>query len=371
MMRIGLDVRELARPDTGIGSYVLNLVQALAAIDEQNEYFLLVSVEDKSHVNNLDLPANPLWVCVPVFPVDKLQDQIGLVRATRGLDLDVFHVAHHDATPLLSSVPLVVTVHDIAPMDFPNPSGAHHIFYRIFSSLALRRADYLLCDSTNTGQRVEQYFPFCAGKWSTAYPGCDPYFEVCDDPGVFLGLSDRIGVRQPFMLYVGSFTRRKNLTNMIHAFSIVKSSRPELQFVIVGGPSGRDDVIPAELPGGVVIAGRVSQRELRALYNRAELMLFTTLYEGFGVPMIEAMACGCPVLTSPVTSLPELGGEAVLYAAPDRPEEIAAQALRILKEQGLREAMIEKGLKQASQFDWEDTARCVLQIYQQCASDGR
>jgi len=144
-----------------------------------------------------------------------------------------------------------------------------------------------------------------------------------------------------------------------------------VQFVIVGGPSGRDDVIPAELPAGVVMTGQVSKRELRALYNTAELLLLTTLYEGFGVPVIEAMACGCPVVTSPVTSLPEVGGDAALYAAPDQPEEIAAQALRLLNEKGLREVMIEKGLKQVLQFNWEDTARGVLQVYQEYASDER
>jgi len=370
-IRIGLDARELARPDTGIGNYVFNLVQALAAVDDKNQYFLFINAGGEDYLHKLALPANFCPVQVPVFPIDKLQDQFGLVRALRRFRLRVFHVTHHDVTPLLAKVPLIVTVHDIAPMDCPNPSWLHRLYYRLFSRLALSRAHHLLCVSTSTGQRVEQRFPFCRGKWSTVYEGRDPYFQVCDDPQGFLGLSDRLGIRPPFMLYVGSFARRKNLTNMIHAFSMVKRSRPEVQFVIVGGPSGRDDVIPTELPAGVVMTGQVSKRELRALYNRAELLLFTTLYEGFGVPVIEAMACGCPVVTSPVTSLPELGGEAVLYAAPNRPDEIAYQALRILNDKGLRQVMIARGLKRGLQFSWEDMACRVLQAYQQCASDGK
>ena len=363
LVRIGIDARELTHPHTGIGCYVLHLVQVLAEIDDKNEYFLFIGTEERRRLGNLELPPNFFLIEVPAFSIDKLQDQIGLVRAMRGLDLDVFHVTHHDVTPLLCRIPLIVTVHDIAPMDFPNPSWVHRMFYSIFSRLALSRACHVLCDSNSTGQRIEQHFPFCAGKWSTVYLGRDPYFRVRDELQGFSELSDRLGISRPFILYVGSFARRKNLTNMIRAFSVIKRSRPRVQFVIVGGPSGRDDVFPAEVPAGVIAVGRVTRHELRALYNNAELLLFTTLYEGFGVPVLEAMACGCPVVTSPVTSLPEVAGDAALYAAPDRPKEIAGQALRILRENGLREILAEKGLEQDSRFDWRTTVHHSLQVY--------
>jgi glycosyltransferase involved in cell wall biosynthesis len=362
-VRIGIDARELFRPDTGIGNYVVNLIQALANIDRENEYFLFVNSVAEGSLNKLDYPANFTFVPVAKSTVDKFQDQVSMALAMRRLDLHVFHATHHDVAPLLSRVPLIVTIHDIAPIAFRNPSLLHRIYYVSFSRLVLHRACFLLCISNSTGQHLEQQFPFCQGKWSTIYSGRDRYFKVYDEQEVFFHLRDRLGISQPFILYVGSFARRKNLVNMIRAFSIVKSSKANLQFVIVGGPSGRDDVIPSELPPGVIIAGQVSKQELRSLYNKAQLLLFTTLYEGFGFPLIEAMACGCPVVTSPLTSLPELGGEAVLYAAPHNPQEIAGQIMRILNEKGLRMAMVDKGLREVLRFNWEATARGALQIY--------
>jgi glycosyltransferase involved in cell wall biosynthesis len=201
--------------------------------------------------------------------------------------------------------------------------------------------------------------------------GHDPYFQICDSSHTLSDLSSRLGIRRPFLLYVGSFARRKNLPNMIDAFAMTRKRRPEVQFVIVGGPSGRDDVFPAEVPEGVVVAGRVNRQELRALYNNAELLLFTTLYEGFGVPVLEAMSCGCPVVTSPVTSLPEVAGDAALYAAPDQAGEIAEQALRVLEKNQLRKILVENGLKQVSRFDWKTTANQTIDIYHLAKCEGQ
>lgn len=362
-IRVGVDARELAHPNTGIGSYVSNLIQGLGEIDDRNQYFLFISEGHEPYVSELDLPHNFNLVPVSVFPVDKLQDQIGVAGAMRGLDLDIFHVTHHDVTSLITHVPLVVTVHDIAPIDFYNSALMHKLYYRLFSKIAFRRSNFLLCDSVSTGRRIERYFPFCRNKWMEVYLGCDPYFQLCDASQNFYRLSSRVGMRKPFLLYVGSFARRKNLPNMIDAFSIVRERRPELQFVIVGGPSGRDDVFPAELPEGVIVAGRVTRQELRTLYNNAELLLFTTLYEGFGMPVLEAMACGCPVVTSPVTSLPEVAGNSALYASPYQSDKIVEPVLRVLEEAGLRKRLVEKGLKQVSRFDWRIIAQETVSSY--------
>jgi len=366
-MRVGIDARLLGAPGSGVAGYVVNLIQAMAATDSELDFFLFVD-RRLPLVEVLDLPSNFHLVYVPRYPIGQLQDQFGLAMMIRKTRVHVFHAMHHDATPLLANVPLVVTAHDIAPMDFYNPAPLHRLYYRLLSEVAFRRASCLICDSASTGHRIERHFPSCRGKWVKIYLGCDSFFRVCDTLHDFSGLAGRLGIHRPFILYVGSFARRKNLPGMVDAFSIVRRHRADLQFVIVGGPSGRDDVFPAELPDRVIVAGRLTREELRALYNSAELLIFTTLYEGFGVPVLEAMACGCPVVTSPVTSLPEVAGDAALYAAPHRPAEIARQAMRILSERDLRQTMVEKGLGQAARFDWEAVAYNTLFLYQRMAA---
>jgi len=363
-MKIGLDARQLANPNTGVGSYVYNLIRELAIIDNKNQYVLFVNSLSGENLSRLNLPANFSFSLVPIFPIDKLQDQFGLVKAMRKLGLDVFHSMHHDVVPLLAGVPVVATVHDIAPMDFYNPSRAHRIFYRFFSQLAFAKARFLICVSVSTGKRVVNYFPSCANKWAPIYLGSDRYFNKCDDfEGANL-VANRLGVQSPFILYVGSFARRKNLTNMLLAFTTVQQVMPELHFVIAGRPSGRDDVFPLELPSNVIVTGEISKQELRSLYNQAELLLFATLYEGFGVPIIEAMSCGCPVVTSSATSLPELGGDAAVYASPNHPEIIAKLVLQVLQQGVLREQMIQKGFEQVVKFDWKVMARRTIEVYQ-------
>lgn len=366
-MRIGLDVRKLTHLNTGIGSYIFNFVQTLTTVETPHQFFLFVNSPDDSAA--LKFPPNFQVVVVPSYRWDKLQDQLGLLKATFNFNLDIFHTTHHDVTPLLMTCPLVATVHDLAPMDFPNPSWPHRFYYRWFSWLALRRARHLVCVSHSTGQRLEHHFPFCRGKWSTVYEGRDPFFQVLAEPELFGQLSQQFNIKTPFLLYVGSFARRKNLPAMIEAFSIIKKTKPDMQFVIVGKPSGRDDVLPTQLPDDMIIINQLNKRDLRALYNQAKALLFNTLYEGFGIPILEAMACGCPVVTSPTTSLPELGGEAVLYAPPHCPAEIAKQVLHILNEETMWQMMRDKGLKQVLQFDWLNTVSHTLKIYQDIKSN--
>jgi glycosyltransferase involved in cell wall biosynthesis len=372
-MRVGIDVRELAHPNTGIGSYVSNLVQALGEIDTQNQYFLFISKGDEPYVNELDLPHNFNPVPVPNYPIDKLQDQIGIVRAMRGLDLDIFHATHHDVTPLLTRVPMVVTVHDIAPMDFYNPSWLHRTYYSAFTYEALCQARWLICISKSTQRRISHHFPSVSQKTSVVYYGRDHRYRPLVDQRCFINLSSKLGILSPFILYVGSFARRKNIRNLMTAVRQIVDCRPDLQMVFVGGDSGFSDYhFGQDLPDQVVLVGKLERKnDLRILYGYAELLLFPSLYEGFGLPPLEAMACGCPVITSNVSALPEVVGDAGMKVDPTNPDDISNKTLQILRSDKLRQHLAQKGLARAQRFEWKKTAKETLNIYRRVVAINR
>ena len=371
-MRIGIDARELARPDTGIGNYVIGLVRALAVLDHKNEYILFISSGDKACLDSMRLPVNFSLVTVPSYVVDKVQDQIGMVWAMCKLNLHVFHTTHHDVTPLLSPVAIVVTIHDIALMDFPSTSLLHRSYYRTLTSVSVRRALEIICISQSTLNRVLHYFPFTERKTSVVYYGRDEsYCPVCDRC-VFSKLAERLGIHKPFMLYVGSFTKRKNIDKLVIALPKIFKRRTDIQMVFVGSANGFNRDIFDNVRSKIIFVGQLrSKKELQALYSHADLLLFPSLYEGFGLPPLEAMACGCPVVTSNVSSLPEVVGNAGIQVDPWNPDAIGEAALKILKDDNLRAQMSQEGIARSQQFDWSKAARQTLEIYTRVWSQNR
>lgn len=368
-MHIGLDVREIARPDTGIGNYAVNLVQALAAIDQANQYTLFV--EDKSSL--FDLPKNFQVICLKPALIDKFQDQWLLPRVVSKLNLDLLHITHHDVTPVLMKLPCVLTVHDIAPMDFPGFSSLHRLYYRILTGVAVRRARHIICDSQSTCSRVEHYFPGIERKATVVYLGRDESFQPNPHSEEFAALAAQIGIQPPYMLYVGSLMARKNITNLVTAVRRLQELRPDVQMVFFGAKPTKDDSRFANLRmPQVIFAGRIEGKAiLRTLYSRAELLLFPSLYEGFGLPLLEAMACGCPTVTSQLSSLPELVGDAGVLVDPYDPEAISAGAMQILESPTYRTELVERGLRQVQTFSWEKAARQTIAVYEQSLNPTR
>lgn len=365
-MHIGLDVREIARPDTGIGNYAVNLVSALAAVDQANQYSLFV---EKPPVG-LDLPKNFHVVCLKRALNDKLQDQWILPRAANAQGLDLLHITHHDVTPLLTNLPCILTVHDIAPMDFPGFSKLHRLYYRTLTHYAVRRARHIMCDSQSTCSRIEHYFPGINKKATVVYLGRDESFRPERQGEEFASLAIQLGIQSPYMLYVGSLMERKNITNLVLAVRRLQQVRPDVQMVFFGAKPSKDDQRFADLHAPkVIFAGRVEGKALlRALYSHAELLLFPSLYEGFGLPLLEAMACGCPTVTSQLSSLPELVGDAGVLVDPYNPEAIAAGALQILESPTYRIELVQRGMSQVRTFSWERAAHQAVAIYKQSIS---
>jgi glycosyltransferase involved in cell wall biosynthesis len=272
----------------------------------------------------------------------------------------------------------VVTVHDIVPYlvrDDPQQSTFSHPFDRFFDSLAmhsLRKADLLICVSACTARALVEYFSCSPDKIRVVHNGIDhDLFHPVPVNGNFLS---RFGLPQDalFILYVGSDIPRKNLPRLLHALARLKAHFPGIKLLKVGTPEYllgsqelRKLVQDLDLEDMVVSAGHVSQADLTGLYSAASLFVFPSLYEGFGLPVLEAMACGTPVVTSNTSSLPEVAGDAALLVDPYDVDAIASALRRVLEDPALAHDLRERGLTRARQFTWERTARETLAVYQQ------
>jgi glycosyltransferase involved in cell wall biosynthesis len=363
-MRIGIDAREIKRPDTGVGTYVLNLIIALAKIDQKNQYFLFVDNDLKDWPV---LPENFSYCNISTRLPAKLQDQYQIVRSISKYKVDIFHVTHHEVMPLLSSIPMIITVLDVSWLDYPSNSLIFQYYYRQISLMAMRKAIRIVTISHSTKQRVEHHFPFVKSKIQAIPIACDPFYkqEFINDH-TFDYLVNEFDLQKPYVLYVGSFAQRKNLTTLIKAMLIVNRELPELQLVLAGKPSGRSDTPVDEyiqkLPLKLITRPK-TKAEIRYLYHHATMLVFPSKYEGFGLPVLEAMTCGCPVIAADATSLPEIVGEAALLIDVDDVQGLANEILRLVQDQPLRQKLINEALKQSQKFNWASVAQQTLENY--------
>jgi len=364
-MRIGIDAREMKNPYTGTGMYLLNLVKGLAGIDKINTYCLFV--DDLTDGNGLDLPENFMYLKVPIFNNRKLQDQMGIVRCIRDSKIDVFHVIHHDVVPIFAKIPLIITVLDISWIDLPTKSKLFNLYYYYLTLFALKKAKRVITISESTKQRTSFYFPWSKNKTFAIPIACDLSYqnpEILDSKA--LSFIEEYKLNEDYVLYVGSFAKRKNLSLLLQAMTIVQEVFPKVKLILAGKPSGKEDTNFNEFDIKYkieVISRPKQQNELKLLYNRAKMLVFPSMYEGFGLPVLEAMTCGCPVITSNTTSLPEIVGSAGIMIDPYNNQSLADNIIRVLKNPDLANDMIVKGSIQAKKFDWDNVAAKTLNRY--------
>ncbi len=365
-MKIGIDARELVNPHTGIGTYVQNLIRALGHIDQLNHYYLFVN---KNYEIKLNLPDNFVYHRLSSSFFSKIRDQYEISRYISKNQFDVFHIVHHDTALIATNIPVVVTVHDIAWLDIKGRSRIFQKYYYYLTYFAMLSAKYIITVSESTKRRVEHYFPFTAPKIQTIRIACDISYEEelsssCIEENIAI-VSD-YKLNTPYILYVGSFAERKNLLLLIKAMRIVYKKYPKVKLILAGRKSGRNDIAPEKLDEEFqidIIDRLKTESELKTLYKNAEMLVFPSLYEGFGLPVLEAMTCGCPVIVSNTTSLPEIVEDSGILIDPYNEVELADQILNVLKKPALAKEMIEKGKAQSQKFDWMTVGKKTLEIY--------
>ena len=368
-MRIAIDCRPLAGPWGGVRRYTESLVQALARNDRHNLYALCGL---PSHWDEASFGPN-FEVCRDRFQLTRFVDQVRLTSVPGPIDL--YHGTNYTA-PLTGRFPTVLTVHDLSVNLLPETHPLRRrLRHRLLPRLC-RRATRVIADSMNTKRDLVRCHGISPEKIEVVYLAAGEDLARVTDERVLRGVADRYGLPDRFLLYVGSVEPRKNLPAALAALAALKASGRQERLVIAGRGEPkylahiRAVLRHHQLEEGsdVHLIGPVAERDLAALYSLCELFVYPSLYEGFGLPPLEAMACGAPVLLSNNSSLSELFGTSSAFVDLERPGGLLQAIETLLESPDLRAQLVEKGLKRAQSRTWDDIAIEMLDIYERSAA---
>lgn len=355
---------------TGIGRYVYELIRHITSLDTRNEYFLFMNQPEFDQFNPPNKRVHKILANAKLY---SLKEQTSYWWQLKRAKLDLMHFTHFNA-PILYSGPSLVTIHDLTLSFFPGKkmnSGFHRLAYNWTLKSAVKHAKRIIAVSENTKSDLVEVAKVSPAKIDVIYEGVGGEFSPRGDSAVQKAVLKKYDIAKDFVLYTGVWRGHKNLVNLIKAFSLLREE-PEaldLQLVITGEedpyyPEVKRTVKELELEHRVVYTGMVPEAELVALYQAAHLYVFPSLYEGFGLPPLEAMRCGTPVVASKSSCIPEICGEAnALYFDPYDPEDIANSMRKVLLDEGLQNTLRECGLKHSLKFSWEKMAEKTLKLY--------
>jgi glycosyltransferase involved in cell wall biosynthesis len=383
-MKIGIDITPLYdKKLTGIGYTIYNLIKYLAKIDTNNQYILFsygsfFKNRDKGRLEILKsripqqknfklvffrFPSNLKFINERFIPLNIL---IGKV--------DIFHVPYQLYCPFIVGGKKIFTIHDIIP--FINPQwDTNPLRFKRVMALIFKRANKIITISESSKNDLIKYCNIFPDRITIIPNGVDPHFKLIEQK-IKQQILLKYNLTNNYIFYTGEVVPRKNLTALLKAFESLIKNKIYNHKLVISGIIHKNyteffdtlNNMPISVKENIIITGYVPYEDLPALYNGAEILVFPSLYEGFGLPVLEAMACGCPVITSNVSSLPEVCGDAAILINPDNVDEITDAMERVLSDGKLREEMKRKGLKRAKMFSWEKAARETLQVYYQATN---
>lgn len=371
-MRVALDARKLNGAESGIGAYVLNLSRALLAEDPELE---LVLVRNGSRPHGI-ASSRVTEVFVPL-PAESPLTPLALGYFLRRCAFDVFH-SPFDHAPRGLGRPLVVTIHDLNWIVNPGYNSnnafirlAGGAFYRSSLQSSMNQASRILAVSNATRHAILEHAPWHEPKVRVAYNGIDTsrIFPM-DREKAWRAVQHVVAHGTPFVLTVGQGAPYKNHLNAVRGFLQAFSDRPEYRMVLVRRQTSSDRALDKllESPGAraqVIVLPYVSPDVLNALYNTARMVLHPSYYEGFGLPLLEAMSAGVPLVTSRLSSMPEVAGGAALLVSPGDPGSIASALSELDRDESVRESLVAEGLRRLELFTWRACAQAALEVYRE------
>jgi glycosyltransferase involved in cell wall biosynthesis len=366
-LKIAIDARKLR--DYGIGTYVWNLLRHLSRIDHDTEYVLLCRPADYGLVSELGKNFRPVAESAPAYSI---REQLLVPMALRRERVDLFHAPHY-VLPPLTPVRSVVTIHDCIHLRFPQylPNKLGYAYARGSLWFATHRSSRIMTVSEASKRDILRYFRVPEAKIDVIHNAIDERFGLMPADEEVARVRERYQLNDPFVLYAGNIKPHKNLERLIEAFHMLRRGDLEhVKLLIIGDEVSkyatlRRAVHRHKLHKHVRFFGFVPDETLAVLYRLASVFVFPSLYEGFGLPPLEAMASGTPVVTSNVSSLPEVVGDAALLVDPYEPEAIAQAMRQVLTDQTLRDDLVRKGLARVGLFSWERSVRRVRAIYEE------
>lgn len=364
-MRIAIDISHSQKIQTGIGTYAENIISNLKKLDNENQYFYFKAPslsQKKSFITRF----------INAF-LDMSWRQIILPLKLLFQKIDIYYSPAY-YSPLFSPAKVVVVIHDLIFLKFKEEYHPFWYYYlKLSTSISLKRANIIITPSQYTKNDVlENYKNINKDKIKVIYEAPDKDFRVVEDRNKIDDFKSKYNLKNKFLLYVGGLTKHKNIEGLLKIFAEFKKSQnnfnnKKYNLVVVGPkniPSGITNLIDnLNLKEDIIFTDFIPKDDLVLFYNTAELLLFPSLYEGFGLPPLEAMACGCPVISSNLSSLPEIIQEAGILINPENTEGFVANINKIITDENYKNLLVQKGFKNIKNFSWQKASLETLNIF--------
>ncbi len=373
LMRIMIDARSVDTRQSGVGNYVTHLIKGLREIDKKSHYVLMVTAKQKDKI----IETFPSFDTYTV-PFSNENHILGdawefwmLPKLLKKKSIDVFHGPAFLAPPFQNGFRSVATIHDLVAFHHPKTIPAKYAIYmRFLIRMMIKRAGRIITDTACIKEEIIDFFKIDPTRIFPVPIAVSEQFRPLEDQGLVDQVKKRYGIQKRYFLYVGNIEPRKNLSRLFLACdSIREKLSDDFQLVVTGKKGWLYREIFETLAGtafreNIVFTRYVKKEDVPALYNGADFFVFPSIYEGFGLPILEAMRCGTPVITSRASSMPEVAGDAALFVDPFKSSDIAEKILTLAFNESLQRNLREKGFKQAAKFSWERTARLTQQVYE-------
>ncbi len=368
-MRIGVAARGLIEASGGVRQYIESLLYALLRVDKTNEYVIYYNTD--SFLGKYPYAEEKVLNCKNKIVWDFILLPAALRRDR--IDLAFFP---KNVVPFFIPCKSVIVNYDFGY--FIKGLREYKFFDTVYMRLMMpssdRRAHGIISVSEYTKKDILKFTKARQDKISVIYLAADESYKVITDQVRFDEVKRKYDLREPFIFYCGSLSPRKNVFRLIKAFDLIKHKIPH-QLVFTAGKSWHDKHIyrlikDLKLDNRVTVLGHVACKDMPVIYNLSEVYVYPSFYEGFGLPVLEAMACGCPVITSNVTSLPEVVGEAAIMVNPYSVEQLGGAIYKVLQDNDCKKKLINKGFQQIKKFSWEKTAYQTLEVFRKVWEGG-
>ncbi|MCC7103521.1 MAG: glycosyltransferase family 4 protein [Chloroflexi bacterium] len=380
-MRIGINALFLQKPATGSGQHLFHLLEGLDAYDKENTYVLLSPRFRRAYAVNWPHLSDRFSNVEVMSALARLGEnvekawweQVGLLKAGRAEQIDLLHCPYF-ASPVTPLFPTVVTIHDVIPLILKEYAWRKlTVAYNALVSFAAKRAQAIIAVSQCSKRDIERTLHIPSDRIHVIGNAVDESFRPVNDAWLLASVRERYNIGERYILYFGGFDVRKNVPRLIRAYAQLPAAlRNQFQLVVAGRlhhlghptyPDPRPLVRQYGLDGQVIFTGQIRERDKVPLYSGATVFSFVSLYEGFGMPVLEAMACGRPVLTSNTSALPEVVGDAGLTVNPRGETEISEGLRQLLEDEQMRQDLSERALERARFFTWRQVAEQTVEVY--------
>jgi glycosyltransferase involved in cell wall biosynthesis len=370
-MRVGFNFHTTDTNISGVEYYSLGLLNSLVQTGINDQFVVFTNQPElvKKHViaaDNLIIEHVPLKTRIQRILWEHLQ----LPKLLQKHKIDILHCPHYICPVFKSNVPYVVTIHDTIALDHPCwCTTSNALYYNIFMRLSFRYAARIVTVSNSTDENITYRFKGIAQRAVVIHPGIDSVFGCLPNPSLLQQIRSKYHLPEKFILFVGNIEPKKNIAILLQAYKILQKKGIPHKLVLVGKRTWKSIGVFRNIccnfgPDDIILTGYVDRNELPFIYKMASAFVFVSLEEGFGFPAIEAMASGTPVVASATGILKEVAKDVFCFADPQNPRQIAEALCVVLNDQQLRQSLIQKGLQESRRFNWNDTARQTLLLYQ-------